>query len=52
MWWKIVNILIQKGEELLWNDFESKILDQALRTVESYMAQFPEVKVKKDKDSY
>lgn len=37
---------IVEGEELLWNDFESKILDQALRTVESYMAQFPEVKEK------
>lgn len=37
---------IVEGEDLLWNDYETKILDQALRTMEAYMSQFPDVKEK------
>uniref|UniRef100_A0A6Q2YYZ0 BAR domain-containing protein n=1 Tax=Esox lucius TaxID=8010 RepID=A0A6Q2YYZ0_ESOLU len=37
---------IVEGEDLLWNDYETKLLDQALRTMESYISQFPDVKVK------
>uniref|UniRef100_A0A3P8XEZ4 BAR domain-containing protein n=1 Tax=Esox lucius TaxID=8010 RepID=A0A3P8XEZ4_ESOLU len=35
---------IVEGEDLLWNDYETKLLDQALRTMESYISQFPDVK--------
>lgn len=35
-----------KGEDLLWNDHEVKLLDQAVRTMESYVSQFPDVRVK------
>ncbi|XP_042348620.1 bridging integrator 2a [Plectropomus leopardus] len=37
---------IVEGEDLLWNDFEVKLLDQAVRTMESYVSQFPDVKEK------
>uniref|UniRef100_A0A673W9D4 Bridging integrator 2a n=1 Tax=Salmo trutta TaxID=8032 RepID=A0A673W9D4_SALTR len=37
---------IVEGEDLLWNDYEAKLLDQALRTMESYMSQFPDVRVR------
>ncbi|XP_023687822.2 bridging integrator 2b [Paramormyrops kingsleyae] len=32
------------NEDLLWNDYEEKLADQTLRTMESYTSQFPEVK--------
>ncbi|CAB1336570.1 unnamed protein product [Coregonus sp. 'balchen'] len=35
---------IVEGEDLLWNDYEAKLLDQALRTMESYMSQFPDIR--------
>ncbi|KAJ8016873.1 hypothetical protein DPEC_G00011870 [Dallia pectoralis] len=35
---------IVEGEDLLWNDYEMKLLDQAIRTMESYISQFPDVK--------
>uniref|UniRef100_A0A3B4BKK2 BAR domain-containing protein n=1 Tax=Periophthalmus magnuspinnatus TaxID=409849 RepID=A0A3B4BKK2_9GOBI len=35
------------GEDLLWNDFEVKLLDQAIRTMESYVSQFPDEKIAK-----
>ncbi|KAM3872106.1 bridging integrator 2a [Diretmus argenteus] len=35
---------IVEGEDLLWNDYEVKLLDQAVRTMESYMGQFPDVR--------
>ncbi|XP_055022454.1 bridging integrator 2a isoform X1 [Boleophthalmus pectinirostris] len=38
---------IVEGEDLLWNDFEVKLLDQAIRTMESYVSQFPDVRVRK-----
>lgn len=34
-----------KGEDLLWNDHEVKMLDQAVRTMESYVGQFPDIRV-------
>lgn len=37
---------IVEGEDLLWNDFEVKLLDQAIRTMESYVGQFPDVREK------
>ncbi|KAK7884935.1 hypothetical protein WMY93_028058 [Mugilogobius chulae] len=37
---------IVEGEDLLWNDFEVKLLDQAIRTMESYVSQFPDVREK------
>ncbi|XP_062248474.1 bridging integrator 2a [Platichthys flesus] len=37
---------IVEGEDLLWNDYEVKLLDQAVRTMESYSGQFPDVKEK------
>uniref|UniRef100_A0A8C6TD60 Bridging integrator 2a n=1 Tax=Neogobius melanostomus TaxID=47308 RepID=A0A8C6TD60_9GOBI len=37
---------IVEGEDLLWNDFEVKLLDQAIRTVESYVSQFPDIRVR------
>ncbi|XP_030623527.1 bridging integrator 2a [Chanos chanos] len=37
---------IVEGEELLWSDYEAKLLDQALRTMESYMSQFPDIREK------
>ncbi|XP_029973651.1 bridging integrator 2a [Salarias fasciatus] len=37
---------IVEGEDLLWNDYEVKLLDQAVRTMESYVAQFPDIKDK------
>lgn len=37
-----------KGEDLLWNDYEVKLLDQAVRTMETYVSQFPDVRVSQD----
>ncbi|CAN9516041.1 unnamed protein product [Ophioblennius macclurei] len=37
---------IVEGEDLLWNDYEVKLMDQAVRTMESYVGQFPDVKDK------
>ncbi|XP_077453749.1 bridging integrator 2a [Stigmatopora argus] len=37
---------IVEGEDLLWNDHEVKLLDQAVRTMESYAGQFPDVREK------
>ncbi|KAM6981765.1 bridging integrator 2a [Tautogolabrus adspersus] len=37
---------IVEGEDLLWNDYEVKLMDQAIRTMESYVSQFPDVKEK------
>ncbi|MEQ2171315.1 hypothetical protein GOODEAATRI_009454 [Goodea atripinnis] len=34
----------EQSEDLLWNDFEEKISDQLVRTMENYTSQFPEVK--------
>uniref|UniRef100_A0A3B3DX86 Bridging integrator 2a n=1 Tax=Oryzias melastigma TaxID=30732 RepID=A0A3B3DX86_ORYME len=42
---------IVEGEDLLWNDFEVKLLDQAVRTMECYVSQFPDVKVSRSKQS-
>uniref|UniRef100_A0A3B5PW51 Bridging integrator 2a n=1 Tax=Xiphophorus maculatus TaxID=8083 RepID=A0A3B5PW51_XIPMA len=36
---------IVEGEDLLWNDHEVKMLDQAVRTMESYVGQFPDIRV-------
>ena len=41
--------LLMKGEDLLWNDYEVKILDQAVRTMESYVGQFPDVRVRNER---
>ncbi|KAL4655613.1 bridging integrator 2-like [Arapaima gigas] len=35
---------IVDSEDLLWNDFEEKLADQTIRTMENYTSQFPEVK--------
>lgn len=37
---------IVEGEDLLWNDYEVKLIDQAVRTMESYVSQFPDAKEK------
>uniref|UniRef100_A0A7N8X1U6 Bridging integrator 2a n=1 Tax=Mastacembelus armatus TaxID=205130 RepID=A0A7N8X1U6_9TELE len=37
---------IVEGEDLLWNDYEVKLLDQAVRTMESYVNQFPDIREK------
>ncbi|XP_061695442.1 bridging integrator 2a [Syngnathoides biaculeatus] len=37
---------IVEGEDLLWNDYEVKLLDQAVRTMESYTGQFLDVREK------
>ncbi|XP_069560254.1 bridging integrator 2a [Brachyistius frenatus] len=37
---------IVEGEDLLWNDYEVKLLDQAVRAMESYVGQFPDVREK------
>uniref|UniRef100_A0A8C1B165 Bridging integrator 2a n=1 Tax=Cyprinus carpio carpio TaxID=630221 RepID=A0A8C1B165_CYPCA len=37
---------VVEGEELLWKDYEDKLRDQALITMESYMSQFPDVREK------
>ncbi|KAF6728576.1 Bridging integrator 2 [Oryzias melastigma] len=36
--------VIAESEDLLWNDFEEKLNDQLVRTMENYTSQFPEVK--------
>ncbi|KAM9800108.1 bridging integrator 2b [Syngnathus typhle] len=36
--------VIIQSEDLLWNDYEEKMNDQIVRTVENYTNQFPEVK--------
>ncbi|XP_058265371.1 bridging integrator 2a isoform X1 [Hemibagrus wyckioides] len=35
---------VVEGEDLLWNDYEAKLRDQALLTIESYMSQFPDMR--------
>ncbi|KAM6928765.1 bridging integrator 2a [Lycodopsis pacificus] len=37
---------IVEGEDLLWNDLEVKLVDQAVCTMESYVSQFPDVREK------
>ena len=41
-----VVLSLNKGEDLLWNDYEVKMLDQAVRTMETYIGQFPDVRVR------
>ncbi|XP_060776171.1 bridging integrator 2b [Neoarius graeffei] len=36
--------VIMESEDLLWNDYEEKLSDQVVRTMENYTSQFPEVK--------
>ncbi|KAA0707284.1 Bridging integrator 2 [Triplophysa tibetana] len=36
--------VIVEGEDLLWRDYEGKLRDQALLTMDSYMSQFPDVR--------
>ncbi|XP_077386520.1 bridging integrator 2b isoform X2 [Festucalex cinctus] len=36
--------VIIQSEDLLWNDYEEKMNDQIVRTMENYTSQFPEVK--------
>lgn len=36
--------VITESEDLLWNDYEEKLSDQVVRTMENYTSQFPEVK--------
>lgn len=36
---------VSQSEDLLWNDYEEKLNDQIVRTMENYTSQFPEVKV-------
>ncbi|XP_057700795.1 bridging integrator 2b [Corythoichthys intestinalis] len=36
--------VIIESEDLLWNDYEEKMNDQIVRTMENYTSQFPEVK--------
>ncbi|XP_035517235.1 bridging integrator 2b isoform X1 [Morone saxatilis] len=36
--------VIRESEDLLWNDYEEKLTDQIVRTMENYTSQFPEVK--------
>ncbi|XP_058619819.1 bridging integrator 2a [Onychostoma macrolepis] len=38
--------VVVEGEDLLWKDYEDKLRDQALITMESYMSQFPDVREK------
>ncbi|KAJ8370077.1 hypothetical protein SKAU_G00101050 [Synaphobranchus kaupii] len=35
---------IVEGEDLLWSDYEEKLEDQIVRTMDTYMSQFPDVK--------
>ena len=35
-----------QSEDLLWNDYEEKLNDQVIRTMENYTSQFPDVKVR------
>jgi len=42
---RIPTVRRSQGEELLWKDYEVKLSDQALRTMETYMGQFPDVRV-------
>lgn len=37
--------LILQSEDLLWNDYEEKLSDQVVRTMENYTGQFQDVKV-------
>ncbi|XP_063071238.1 bridging integrator 2b [Engraulis encrasicolus] len=36
--------VIMESEDLLWNDYEEKLNDQIMRTMENYTGQFPDVK--------
>lgn len=36
---------IPQNNDLLWEDYEEKLADQALRTMENYVAQFSDIKV-------
>lgn len=36
---------IPQNNDLLWEDYEEKLADQAVRTMENYVSQFSEVKV-------
>ncbi|KAI4900730.1 hypothetical protein NFI96_014375 [Prochilodus magdalenae] len=36
--------VIMESEDLLWNDYEEKLNDQVIRTMENYTSQFPDVK--------
>ncbi|XP_035243248.1 bridging integrator 2b [Anguilla anguilla] len=36
--------VIVESEDLLWNDYEEKLADQAVRIMENYISQFPEAK--------
>lgn len=36
---------VPQNNDLLWEDYEEKLADQAIRTMENYVAQFGEIKV-------
>ncbi|XP_062401624.1 bridging integrator 2b [Sardina pilchardus] len=36
--------VIMESEDLLWNDYEEKLKDQLMRTMENYTSQFPDVR--------
>lgn len=50
-WCIIYAVPFIKGEDLLWNDYEVKLLDQAVRSMEFYVSQFPEVRVRQEEAS-
>uniref|UniRef100_A0A8C5LDF4 BAR domain-containing protein n=1 Tax=Jaculus jaculus TaxID=51337 RepID=A0A8C5LDF4_JACJA len=39
------NFYQQQNNDLLWEDYEEKLADQAVRTMENYVAQFSEIKL-------
>lgn len=45
MLWPTQSYIVFQSEDLLWNDYEEKINDQVVHTMENYTSQFPDVKV-------
>ncbi|XP_075447747.1 bridging integrator 2 isoform X4 [Ascaphus truei] len=39
---------IVENNDLLWNDYEEKLSDQAVRIMDNYMSQFPEMKAEEE----
>lgn len=39
-------LFLPQNNDLLWMDFHQKLVDQALLTMDTYLGQFPDIKVR------
>lgn len=45
-WWPLWGCCLFQNNDLLWMDYHQKLVDQALLTMDTYLGQFPDIKVR------